>query len=123
MQAAPVPARSTRRLVPAMSVVSGTRPSSIAAFVLIMPKLPLTFDTCHDRIRFTYAGSMRLSHLGLLVLDQERSQEFYARYFGFDPATATRYPDGTVIIRDRDGFDLALHAGTRPAGHPEFLHF
>jgi catechol 2,3-dioxygenase-like lactoylglutathione lyase family enzyme len=53
---------------------------------------------------------MRLRHLGLLVTDQGRSQRFYATYFGFDPATATRYPDGTVIIRDGDGdgFDLAL---------------
>jgi catechol 2,3-dioxygenase-like lactoylglutathione lyase family enzyme len=67
---------------------------------------------------------MRLAHLGLLVADQARSQEFYATYFGFDPATARRYPDGTVIIRDADGFDLALHAADRPTGPlPEFLHF
>ncbi len=66
---------------------------------------------------------MRLAHLGLLVADQERSQKFYATWFGFDPATATRYPDGTVIIRDADGFDLALHAAERIGALPEFLHF
>jgi len=66
---------------------------------------------------------MRLAHLGLLVQDQDRSLRFYAKYFGFDPATATRYPDGTVIVRDRDGFDLALHAGQRQPELPPFLHF
>jgi catechol 2,3-dioxygenase-like lactoylglutathione lyase family enzyme len=66
---------------------------------------------------------MHLGHLGLLVADQERSQEFYATYFGFDPATATRYPDGTVIVRDASGFDLALHAGTLAGAIPDFLHF
>ena len=35
-----------------------------------------------------------------------RSQEFYSAYFGFDPATAQQYADGTVIIRNADGFDL-----------------
>jgi catechol 2,3-dioxygenase-like lactoylglutathione lyase family enzyme len=68
---------------------------------------------------------MRLAHLGLLVADQERSQEFYATYFGFDPSTATRYPDGTVIVRDAEGFDLALHAAGPGAVRqlPQFLHF
>jgi catechol 2,3-dioxygenase-like lactoylglutathione lyase family enzyme len=52
-----------------------------------------------------------------------RSQLFYATYFGFDPATAQRYDDGTVIIRNADGFDLALHA-TGDVGAPQpFLHF
>ena len=52
---------------------------------------------------------MRLNHLGLPVRDERRSQDFSAAYFGFDPATAQEYEDGTVIIRDADGFDLALH--------------
>ena len=66
---------------------------------------------------------MHLTHLGLPVRDAGRSQRFYAAYFGFDPATAQRYPDGTVIIRNGDGFDLALHAGP-DAGSPQpFLHF
>jgi hypothetical protein len=66
---------------------------------------------------------MRPAHLGLLVGDQDRSLRFYAPYFGFDPDTATRYPDGTVIIRDRDGFDLALHAADQALERPPFLHF
>jgi catechol 2,3-dioxygenase-like lactoylglutathione lyase family enzyme len=66
---------------------------------------------------------MRLSHLGLPVRDSDRSQLFYATYFGFDPATAQTYQDGTVIIRNADGFDLALHA-THDTGAPQpFLHF
>jgi catechol 2,3-dioxygenase-like lactoylglutathione lyase family enzyme len=66
---------------------------------------------------------MHLTHLGLPVLEAARSQRFYTKYFDFDPATAQRYPDGTVIIRNGDGFDLALHAG-QDAGPPQpFLHF
>ena len=65
---------------------------------------------------------MDLRHLGLPVRDERRSQRFYSAYFGFDPATAQEYTDGTVIIRDAAGFDLALH----PVGHvepsPAFLH-
>lgn len=67
---------------------------------------------------------MQLSHLGLPVRDEQRSQRFYSEYFGFDPATARRYEDGTVIIRNADGFDLALHAVRSDVGPlPEFLHF
>ncbi len=65
---------------------------------------------------------MRLNHLGLPVRDERRSQQFYSAYFGFDPAAAQEYPDGTVIIRNADGFDPALH----PVEHTEplatFLH-
>jgi len=66
---------------------------------------------------------MRLTHLGLPVGDVERSLRFYERHFGFDPATAQRYPDGTVIVRDAHGFDLALHLVDAPGESPEFLHF
>jgi hypothetical protein len=48
---------------------------------------------------------MHLTHLGLPVLEPGPSLDFYSTYFGFDPATAQRYPDGTVIIRNADGFD------------------
>jgi catechol 2,3-dioxygenase-like lactoylglutathione lyase family enzyme len=65
----------------------------------------------------------RLLHLGLLVRDQQRSLRFYEAYFGFDAAGARRYPDGTVIVRNADGFDLALHPGDRPERLPAFLHF
>lgn len=66
---------------------------------------------------------MRLSHLGLPVRDSDRSQSFYATYFGFDPATAQTYPDSTVIIRNADGFDLALHATPDTGAAQPFLHF
>jgi catechol 2,3-dioxygenase-like lactoylglutathione lyase family enzyme len=65
---------------------------------------------------------MRLNHLGLPVRDERRSQQFYSAYFGFDPATAQEYEDGTVIIRDADGFDLALHPVERIEPSPPFLH-
>jgi catechol 2,3-dioxygenase-like lactoylglutathione lyase family enzyme len=66
---------------------------------------------------------MRLLHLGLPVRDYERSLHFYATYFGFDPATARSYPDGTVIVRNADQFDLALHPVREAVTSPEFLHF
>ena len=65
---------------------------------------------------------MHVNHLGLPVRDEHRSQRFYAAYFGFDPATAQQYPDGTVIIRNADGFDLALHPVTHAEPPPAFLH-
>jgi hypothetical protein len=52
---------------------------------------------------------MHFNHLGLPVREERRSQQFYSAYFGFAPATAQEYADGTVIIRNADGFDLALH--------------
>jgi catechol 2,3-dioxygenase-like lactoylglutathione lyase family enzyme len=66
---------------------------------------------------------MHLLHLGLPVRDVRRSLDFYAAHFGFDPATARRYPDGTVIIRNPDGFDLALHPGRARDSPSGFLHF
>ena len=66
---------------------------------------------------------MRLCHLGLPVRDHDRSLRFYARYFGFDPATARSYPDGTTIVRNPDGFELALHPVTELTVDPGFLHF
>lgn len=68
-------------------------------------------------------GGMDLRHLGLPVRDSDRSLQFYATYFGFDPATATGYPDGTTIVRNADGFDLALHPVADPAPPVGFLHF
>ena len=73
-------------------------------------------------MRIGNAAVMHFNHLGLPVRGLQRSQQFYSAYFGFDPATAQAYEDGTVIIRSTDGFDLALH----PVGHvgpsPAFLH-
>jgi catechol 2,3-dioxygenase-like lactoylglutathione lyase family enzyme len=66
---------------------------------------------------------MHLMHLGLPVHDERRSLDFYESYFGFDRNTARRYPDGTVILRNSDGFDLALHPGGVPDAIPTFFHF
>jgi catechol 2,3-dioxygenase-like lactoylglutathione lyase family enzyme len=65
---------------------------------------------------------MHFNHLGLPVRGERRSQQFYAAYFGFDPATAQEYAYGTVIIRNADGFDLALHAVMHIEPSPAFLH-
>jgi catechol 2,3-dioxygenase-like lactoylglutathione lyase family enzyme len=65
---------------------------------------------------------MQFSHLGLPVRGLRRSQQFYSAYFGFDRATAREYEDGTVIIRNADGFDLALHPVGQVEPSPAFLH-
>jgi len=66
---------------------------------------------------------MQLRHLGLPVRDSQRTIRFYARYFGFDPETAQSYPDGTVIVRNADRFDLALHPSAEAGPTSSFLHF
>ena len=55
--------------------------------------------------------------------DYQRSLRFYATYFEFNPATARSYPDGTVIVRNAERFDLALHPATEAAPSATFLHF
>ena len=55
--------------------------------------------------------------------DCGRSLNFYATYFGFDPAAARSYPDGTIIVSDPDGFDLALHPVAEVTAESGFLHF
>lgn len=52
---------------------------------------------------------LSLTHLNLTVADIDRSIAFYRRWFGFE-SEPQRYDDGTVFIRNGDGFDLALHA-------------
>jgi catechol 2,3-dioxygenase-like lactoylglutathione lyase family enzyme len=64
-----------------------------------------------------------LKHLALVVREQERSIDFYSRYFGFDPGTAHRYPDGVVIVRDADGFALAFGHDLSAERTPGFPHF
>jgi catechol 2,3-dioxygenase-like lactoylglutathione lyase family enzyme len=66
--------------------------------------------------------AVNLDHLGLPVRDEQRTLAFYGTWFGFDPATARRADDGTILVRNAAGFDLALHpvADTEPL--PAFLH-
>lgn len=66
---------------------------------------------------------MRFNHLGLAVRDVERSRRFYETHFGFGAGPATLYDDGTLIIRDENGFDLALHPTSDPGKLPDFFHF
>ena len=73
-------------------------------------------------MRVGNAAVMHFNHLGLPVRGLRRSQQFYSAYFGFDPAAAQEYEDGTVIIRNADGFDLALHPVRQIEPSPEFLH-
>jgi catechol 2,3-dioxygenase-like lactoylglutathione lyase family enzyme len=65
---------------------------------------------------------MHLLHLCLPVRDLRRSQDFYARYFGFGPDPVARPEAGEVALRNADGFALTLRTSdvvTRPQG----LHF
>jgi catechol 2,3-dioxygenase-like lactoylglutathione lyase family enzyme/GNAT superfamily N-acetyltransferase len=62
-----------------------------------------------------------LRHLALAVLDQERSRRFYATYFGFD--SAQRYPDGVLMLRNGNGFALALGQAEEAPTLPAFFHF
>ena len=55
--------------------------------------------------------------------DQQRSIDYFATYFGFDPSTARRYPDGVIIIRDAEGFVLALGEAEVPNCALSFAHF
>jgi catechol 2,3-dioxygenase-like lactoylglutathione lyase family enzyme len=66
---------------------------------------------------------VKLNHLALSVRDQDRSIAFYSTYFGFDPATARRYPDGVVIVSDAGGFALALGPRGDSYPTPGFPHF
>jgi catechol 2,3-dioxygenase-like lactoylglutathione lyase family enzyme len=65
---------------------------------------------------------VRFSHVGITVTDLDRSRRFYESNFPFDPNLARSYPDGTLILRDADGFALALRPGEK-APADEFLHF
>jgi catechol 2,3-dioxygenase-like lactoylglutathione lyase family enzyme len=63
-----------------------------------------------------------LLHLNLTVADVARSEAFYARWFGFDRRPETM-SDDTRFVRNRDGFDLALHPGAPPAPPAPAVHF
>ena len=64
-----------------------------------------------------------MNHLALAVADQQRSRRFYETYFGFDARPADRYPDGTLMLHNSDGFDLALGEVDEPIRLPPFFHF
>ena len=64
---------------------------------------------------------MNLNHLYLLVRDADRSAAFYRELFGFDgPA---EWQGEALVIRNRDGFSLALAVDAEPPAWPDGLHF
>lgn len=65
---------------------------------------------------------MELAHLNLTVADIERSAAFYATHLGFDGGRRT-FPDGTVFVRNRQGFDLGLHEGRIDRPPAPAIHF
>jgi catechol 2,3-dioxygenase-like lactoylglutathione lyase family enzyme len=64
-----------------------------------------------------------MDHLALAVNDQERSRRFYETYLGFDAEPPRRYPDGTLMLYNAEGFALALGLVEEPITLPRFLHF
>lgn len=64
-----------------------------------------------------------MDHLAIPVSDQQRSRNFYARYFGFDARPARRYDDGVLMLYDSRGFALALGRVQEPIVRPNWMHF
>jgi catechol 2,3-dioxygenase-like lactoylglutathione lyase family enzyme len=64
-----------------------------------------------------------VNHLALAVADQERSRRFYETLFGFDARPADTYSDGTLMLHNAEGFDLALGRVDEPIRLPPFFHF
>lgn len=64
---------------------------------------------------------MTLNHLYLQVRDLGRSRAFYERYFGFDGQS--EWQGETFVVRNADGFSLALTPHPEPPEWPRGLHF
>ena len=64
---------------------------------------------------------MRLNHLYILVRDVERSRSFYERYLGF--SGPSEWQQETFVVRNEDGFSLALTPDPEPPVWPRSLHF
>jgi catechol 2,3-dioxygenase-like lactoylglutathione lyase family enzyme len=60
-------------------------------------------------------------HLALAVRDEDASRRFYEKYFGFE--AARRAEDGTLMMRNPEGFSLALGRWEGDSTLPPFLHF
>ncbi len=66
---------------------------------------------------------MKLGHLALVVRNQQRSRLFYETYFGFGNGPTQLYEDGVLMLRDAQGFDLALASSGAPPSVSDFVHF
>ena len=66
---------------------------------------------------------MLLRHLALAVQDEQRSREFYERWFAFGVAPPQRYPDGVLMLYGPGDVSLALGPADEPPTLPPFLHF
>jgi len=66
---------------------------------------------------------MLLRHLALAVQDEQRSRDFYERWFGFGVAPSRRYPDGVLMLYGPGDVALALGPAEGPPALPAFLHF
>jgi catechol 2,3-dioxygenase-like lactoylglutathione lyase family enzyme len=65
---------------------------------------------------------MHLLHLCLPVRDGHRSQDFYARYFGFAADLGAQREAGEVALRNADGFEPTLRTHD-VVTLPDGLHF
>ena len=59
-------------------------------------------------------------HLALAVRDEDASRRFFEQYFDFE--VARRAEDDTLMMRNADGFSLALGRWDSDAKLPSFLH-
>ena len=64
---------------------------------------------------------MDLNHLYLVVRDVDRSVEFYRRFFGFDGRS--EWQGEAFVVRNGEGFTLALTPSDSPPPWPSELHF
>jgi catechol 2,3-dioxygenase-like lactoylglutathione lyase family enzyme len=62
-----------------------------------------------------------LNHLYLLVRDLDRSVDFYRRFFGFNGPS--EWQGEAFVIRNGEGFALALTPHASPPPWPAELHF
>ena len=63
---------------------------------------------------------MNINHLHLKVASVERSQAFYARFFGLRPSV---WHGDMLFMRDDAGMDLALAPDSEAAPLPAWFHF
>ena len=66
---------------------------------------------------------MLLRHLALAVTDEQRSREFYERWFAFGVEPAQRMSDGVLMLYGPGEVTLALGPADERPTLPPFLHF